>query len=159
MNLNEIVSLFAALLILLGAIVAFISAIGIVKFKDVFLRAHAATKSSTLSVLLSLIGVFIYFWVTRDYFSVRTLLTILFLYLTSPVAGQMIVRTAYNIGSYMYMSDKTQKGTSLNIGYNPKEAKKNRQKRAEQRRKATEAFTSGEKASNIRYKKHDDELK
>ncbi|MGV2994724.1 monovalent cation/H(+) antiporter subunit G, partial [Streptococcus porcinus] len=89
MIINEIVSLFAAVLILLGSIVALISAIGILKFDDIFLRAHAATKSSTLSVLFSLIGVFIYFWFTRDYFSVRTLLTILFLYMTSPVAGQM----------------------------------------------------------------------
>ncbi|RAA66006.1 cation:proton antiporter, partial [Burkholderia multivorans] len=47
MIINEIVSLFAAVLILLGSIVALISAIGILKFDDIFLRAHAATKSST----------------------------------------------------------------------------------------------------------------
>ncbi|MHD0396670.1 Na+/H+ antiporter subunit G [Staphylococcus simulans] len=156
MTINEIVSLFAAVLILLGSIVALISAIGILKFKDIFLRAHAATKSSTLSVMFSLIGVFIYFWFTRDYFSVRTLLTILFLYMTSPVAGQMIVRTAYNVGSYMYMKDNTQKGTSLNIAYNKKEALKNRKLRAERRRKATEEFTKGERQPTIRYKKKDD---
>ena len=46
MNLNEIVSLFAAVLILLGSIVALISAIGIVKFKDVFLRALALIKAT-----------------------------------------------------------------------------------------------------------------
>lgn len=152
MNLNEIVSLFAAVLILLGSIVALISAIGIVKFKDVFLRAHAATKSSTLSVLLSLIGVFIYFLMMRDYFSVRTLLTILFLYLTSPVAGKMIVRTAYNIGSYMYMKDSQRKGTSLNIAYNRKEALKNRKLRAARRKEITEAFRKGEREPTISYK-------
>lgn len=156
MIINEIVSLFAAVLILLGSIVALISAIGILKFDDIFLRAHAATKSSTLSVLFSLIGLFIYFWFTRDYFSVRTLLTILFLYMTSPVAGQMIVRTAYNVGSYMYMKDNTQKGASLNIAYNKREAKKNRKLRAERRRKATEEFTKGERQPTIRYKKKDD---
>ncbi|GEP85207.1 putative Na(+)/H(+) antiporter subunit G [Staphylococcus piscifermentans] len=152
MNLNEIVSLFAAVLILLGSIVALISAIGIVKFKDVFLRAHAATKSSTLSVLLSLTGVFIYFLMLRDYFSVRTLLTILFLYLTSPVAGQMIVRAAYNIGSYMYMKDSQRKGTSLNIAYNRKVALKNRKLRAARRKEITEAFRKGEREPTISYK-------
>ncbi|WP_269668649.1 Na+/H+ antiporter subunit G [Staphylococcus simulans] len=156
MIMSEIASLFAAVLILLGSIVALISAIGILKFKDIFLRAHAATKSSTLSVLLSLIGVFIYFLFTRDYFSVRTLLTILFLYMTSPVAGQMIVRTAYNVGSYIYMKDNTQKGASLNIAYNKKEAAKNRKLRAERRRKATEAFKKGDRQPTIRYKKMDD---
>nr|WP_316964759.1 Na+/H+ antiporter subunit G [Mammaliicoccus sciuri] len=124
LNLSEIVSLIAALSILLGSIAALISAIGIVRFRDTFLRSHAATKSSTLSVLLTLTGVFIYFLVTQEYFSVRTLLTILFLYLTSPVAGHMIIRAAYNSGSYMYMKEFTKKGTSLNFRYDRKETKK-----------------------------------
>nr|WP_263314801.1 Na+/H+ antiporter subunit G [Mammaliicoccus sp. Marseille-Q6498] len=134
MNLNEIVSLIAALSILLGSIVALISAIGLVRFRDSFLRSHAATKSSTLSVLLTLSGVFIYFLAMEDYFSVRTLLTILFLYLTSPVAGHMIIRAAYNSGSYMYMNEFAKKGTSLNYGFDRKESKKDRRKRAEKRR-------------------------
>ena len=117
MNLSEIVSLIAAISILLGSITALISSIGIVRFRDSFLRSHAATKSSTLSVLLCLTGVFFYFLVTKDYFSVRTLLTILFLYLTSPVAGHMIIRAAYNSGSYMFMKEFTKKGTSLNFRY------------------------------------------
>ena len=60
-QINEIIELIAALLIFLGSIIAVISAIGIVKFQDVFLRSHASTKSSTLSVLLTLVGVLIYF--------------------------------------------------------------------------------------------------
>ena len=59
-NHKDIVSLIASILIFLGSI-ALISAIGIVKFQDVFLRSHASTKSSTLSVLLTVVGVLIYF--------------------------------------------------------------------------------------------------
>ena len=65
---KEIFSLIAAVMLLLGSFIALISAIGIVKFQDVFLRSHAATKSSTLSVLLTLIGVLIYFIVNAQIF-------------------------------------------------------------------------------------------
>lgn len=41
---KEIFSLIAAVMLLLGSFIALISAIGIVKFQDVFLRSHAATK-------------------------------------------------------------------------------------------------------------------
>ena len=43
-NNKEIFSLIAAVMLLLGSFIALISAIGIVKFQDVFLRSHAATK-------------------------------------------------------------------------------------------------------------------
>ncbi|WP_422404574.1 Na+/H+ antiporter subunit G [Mammaliicoccus sp. JADD-157] len=152
MNLSEIVSLIAAISILLGSITALISSIGIVRFRDSFLRSHAATKSSTLSVLLCLTGVFFYFLVTKDYFSVRTLLTILFLYLTSPVAGHMIIRAAYNSGSYMFMKDFTKKGTSLNFRYDRKESKKDRRRRAEKRRIMNEAFSKNDKETFSKYK-------
>ncbi|MBF0795365.1 cation:proton antiporter [Mammaliicoccus lentus] len=152
MNLSEIVSLIAAISILLGSITALISSIGIVRFRDSFLRSHAATKSSTLSVLLCLTGVFFYFLVTKDYFSVRTLLTILFLYLTSPVAGHMIIRAAYNSGSYMFMKEFTKKGTSLNFRYDRRESKKDRRRRAEKRRIMNEAFSKNDKETFSKYK-------
>lgn len=91
---------------------ALISAIGILIFKDVYTRSHAATKSSTLAVLLTLIGVFIYFIVNDGYMSFRLLLGIFFLYLTSPVAGHLITRAAYNSG--VEMKVKGSKGKHLN---------------------------------------------
>ncbi|GGI42725.1 Na+/H+ antiporter subunit G [Mammaliicoccus stepanovicii] len=151
MNLNEIVSLIAAISILFGSISALISAVGIVRFRDTFLRSHAATKSSTLSVLLTLTGVFFYFLFTEGYFSVRTLLTILFLYLTSPVAGHMIIRAAYNSGSYMYMKEFTKKGTSLNYKYDRDETKKDRRKRAAKRQVMNEAFAKNDKEAFSKY--------
>ncbi|SNV57156.1 putative Na(+)/H(+) antiporter subunit G [Mammaliicoccus stepanovicii] len=151
LNLNEIVSLIAAISILFGSISALISAVGIVRFRDTFLRSHAATKSSTLSVLLTLTGVFFYFLFTEGYFSVRTLLTILFLYLTSPVAGHMIIRAAYNSGSYMYMKEFTKKGTSLNYKYDRDETKKDRRKRAAKRQVMNEAFAKNDKEAFSKY--------
>ncbi|HIS29691.1 MAG TPA: Na+/H+ antiporter subunit G [Candidatus Avamphibacillus intestinigallinarum] len=98
MNINVIVEYIAATLILIGSIIGFISAIGILKFPDVYTRAHAATKSSTLAVLLTLSGAFIYFWLTEGYFSVRLILGIVFIFITAPVAGHLIIRAAYRSG-------------------------------------------------------------
>ena len=57
-----------------------------------FLRSHASTKSSTLSVLLTLIGALIYFTTVQGFFSVRLLLSIVFINLTSPVGMHLVAR-------------------------------------------------------------------
>lgn len=95
MNVNEIDEFLAALLILVGSIISVISAFGIIRFPDVYSRAHAATKSSTLAVLLTLAGAFLYFWMTDGTISVRLILGIVFVYITSPTAGHLIIRAAY----------------------------------------------------------------
>ncbi|GAB3048917.1 Na+/H+ antiporter subunit G [Virgibacillus ainsalahensis] len=95
MNASEISEFIAAFLILIGSVMAVISAIGIIRFPDVYTRSHAATKSSTLAVLLTLSGVFLYFWVVQSFLSVRILLGIIFVFLTAPVSGHLITRAAY----------------------------------------------------------------
>ncbi|WP_368665665.1 Na+/H+ antiporter subunit G [Macrococcus sp. DPC7161] len=112
LNVNDSIHIILALLILIGSIMALISAIGIIRFEDIYTRSHAATKSSTLAVLLTLTGVFIYFIVNDGYVSFRLLLGIMFLYLTSPVAGHLITRAAYNSGVDMKVSFS--KGKHLN---------------------------------------------
>ncbi|WP_082220496.1 Na+/H+ antiporter subunit G [Domibacillus robiginosus] len=96
MTENQIVELIAALMVLLGGVIALISAYGVLTLPDVYTRSHAGTKSSTLAVLLALTGVFIYFWSTEHYISIRLVLGIVFLYLTAPVAGHLICRAAYH---------------------------------------------------------------
>lgn len=105
MNTNEIGELIGALLILIGSVMAVISAIGILRLPDVYTRSHAATKSSTLAVLLSLIGTFIYFWASENFISVRVLLGIIFVFLTAPVSGHLITRAAYR--SKVKLSDSS----------------------------------------------------
>ncbi|MFJ8063507.1 Na+/H+ antiporter subunit G [Psychrobacillus sp. NPDC096426] len=95
MNASQTIEIGAALVILLGSIMSIISALGIIRLPDVYTRSHAATKSSTLAVLLSLSGAFVYFWVHDGFISVRLLLGIIFVFLTAPVAGHLITRAAY----------------------------------------------------------------
>lgn len=95
MNIKEIAEFAAVLVIFIGAMMSVVSALGLIRFPDVYMRAHAGTKSSTLAVLLTLSGVFFYFWVSESFISVRLLLGIAFVFLTAPVSGHLICRAAY----------------------------------------------------------------
>ncbi|HLR03512.1 MAG TPA: Na+/H+ antiporter subunit G [Virgibacillus sp.] len=95
MSAGEMNEFWGALLILIGSIISVISAFGIIRFPDVYSRAHAATKSSTLAVLLTLVGAFLYFLLTDGTISVRLILGIVFVFITSPTAGHLIIRAAY----------------------------------------------------------------
>ncbi|PNZ58120.1 hypothetical protein CD170_06080 [Staphylococcus aureus] len=130
---KEIFSLIVAVMLLLGSFIALISAIGIVKFQDVFLRSHATTKSSTLSVLLTLIGVLIYFIVNTGFFSVRLLLSLVFINLTSPVGMHLVARAAYRNGAYMYRKNDDHTHASILLSSNEQNSTEALQLRAKKR--------------------------
>lgn len=98
MSVNPILEWIGVLLILVGSLMSVVSAFGIIRLPDIYTRSHAATKSSTLAVLLSLLGAFLYFWAHDGFFSIRILLGILFVFLTAPVAGHLICRASYRSG-------------------------------------------------------------
>jgi multicomponent Na+:H+ antiporter subunit G len=98
LNADTIVEYIAAILMVTGGVMSVISAIGIIRLPDVYTRSHAGTKSSTLAVLLSLLGAFLYFWAVERFISVRLLLGIIFVFLTAPVAGHVIIRAAHRSG-------------------------------------------------------------
>ncbi|MGG3800659.1 monovalent cation/H(+) antiporter subunit G [Metabacillus fastidiosus] len=95
MNVNIPSELIAVLLILIGTIFSFFSAIGLIRLPDVYTRSHAASKSSTMGVLFILVGTFLFFMMEEGYFSIRLFLGIFFVFLTAPVAAHVIVRAAY----------------------------------------------------------------
>lgn len=105
MNVNEIFEWTGVILILIGSIVSLISAIGIIRFPDIYSRAHAATKTTTLAVLITLVGTFIYVWFGDAYMSVRLMLGIVFVFITAPISGHLVLRAAYRAN--IKMSDKT----------------------------------------------------
>ena len=134
---KEIINLCASILIFLGSMIALISSIGLVKFQDVFLRSHASTKSSTLSVLLTLVGVLIFFTNEQSFFSVRLLLSIVFINLTSPVGMHLVARAAYRTGAYMYRKDDVPRQSTILLSskeFNTPEELKTRAKLREERR-------------------------
>ncbi len=93
------------ILILIGSIISVISAIGMIRFPDIYTRAHAATKTTTLAVLITLVGTFIYVWFGQAYISVRLMLGIVFVFITAPVSGHLVLRAAYR--AKIKMSEST----------------------------------------------------
>lgn len=101
----QIAKFFAGLFIFTGAFLSLVTAFGLIRLPDVYTRNHAASKSATMGVMLVLLGTFLYFYLVEDHFNSRLLLGIGFIFLTSPVAGHLISRAAYNSG--VELSDKT----------------------------------------------------
>lgn len=95
MNVSSQSELVAVLFIFVGTLFSFLSAIGLIRLPDVYTRAHAASKSTTLGVLFTLVGTFLFFVLVEGYFSIRLFLGIFFVFLTAPVAAHVIVRSAY----------------------------------------------------------------
>lgn len=87
-----------ALLVVIGALFSLLSAFGLIRLPDVYLRSHAATKSATLGVLCVLVGAFLYFLIRLEQVNAKLLLGIVFVFITSPVAGHLTGRAAYRSG-------------------------------------------------------------
>lgn len=88
-----------AILVLFGTAMSLLSSFGLIRLPDVYNRAHATTKSATLGILSILIGAFIYFLFTHGVSSIRLLLGIVFVFLTAPVAGHLVIRSAHRYGT------------------------------------------------------------
>ncbi|MDZ7340976.1 MAG: monovalent cation/H(+) antiporter subunit G [candidate division KSB1 bacterium] len=83
----------AALFLISGSIFMFLSALGTLRFPDLFTRMHAATKASSFGIGLMLTACMVYF---SDGWAVgQSLLIIIFIFLTAPVGSHMIGRAAY----------------------------------------------------------------
>lgn len=85
-----------AFLLLLGAVLCLLAAIGVLRLQDFFMRVHAATKAGVAGSGLILLGVATLDGSVATW--VKVLLAVLFLLLTTPVAGHLIGRAGYMSG-------------------------------------------------------------
>lgn len=86
----------AGALLLVGALLLLTAGIGLLRMPDLFLRMSSTSKASSLGVALILLGVAV--GATEISVVARAIATILFIYLTAPVASHMIGRAGYIIG-------------------------------------------------------------
>ncbi len=85
------------LLLVAGAAWSVLAAIGVNRFGDVYARMHAATKTTTLGVLLILIGASLNLDPAE---AVKLLLAGVLLFLTAPIGAHLIGRSVHrNRGS------------------------------------------------------------
>ncbi|WP_066295291.1 monovalent cation/H(+) antiporter subunit G [Bacillus sp. FJAT-29937] len=95
MNENVYIDIVVAVFLLIGTVFSFLSAIGLIRLPDVYSRSHAVSKSASLGVLCTLFGTFLFFLLADGYFSIRLILGIFFVFLTSPVVAHLLNRAAY----------------------------------------------------------------
>lgn len=84
------------LLATIAALFILLSAIGIVRMPDTFLRISATTKASTFGVGLSMLCAALYFQDMAITFKIIAIVS--FLLLTAPVGAHLLSRTCYIIG-------------------------------------------------------------
>jgi multicomponent Na+:H+ antiporter subunit G len=89
----DVWDLLSAIVTLTGALLVLVSMIGVVRFPDVFCRAHALGKGLTLGLMVILIGL----WLDPDtqVSGLKIIAAIFFQFLTLPVAGHLLARLAY----------------------------------------------------------------
>lgn len=103
-----IFEIIAAAALLLGSFLMIVSAIGLVRFPDVFCRMHASGKAGTLGIVMVLTGTIVFFMIPgvadiSVFF--RAMLAIFFQFITTPAATHLLARAAY-ITQYP-VSDRT----------------------------------------------------
>ncbi len=86
------------LLVIAGALFSLLGTFGLIRLPDVYTRSHAATKTATLGVICVLSGAFLYFWAVEGHISAKLVLGIVFVFVTAPVGGHLIIRAAYRSG-------------------------------------------------------------
>jgi multicomponent Na+:H+ antiporter subunit G len=118
-----IAEIFTVFFLLTGAFFMLVAALGVVRFPDLYIRMHAASKSISLGIGCMLIGAMFYF---GSFFVVlKSIAVVLFIFLTMPVAAHMISRVAYRRQVYIWDKTHTDEMENLIEGQRPK-AKENK---------------------------------
>jgi multicomponent Na+:H+ antiporter subunit G len=85
--------IIAAIFFITGSFFMFLAGLGVWRFPDLFSRMHAATKAASFGIGLMLAGLMIIYF--SWYWLIFSSLTILFVFITAPVAAHMLGRAAY----------------------------------------------------------------
>ncbi|ATH63066.1 Na+/H+ antiporter Mnh1 subunit G [Staphylococcus pasteuri] len=94
--IETIVISISLILIIIGAIISAVAAIGLLRLEDIYSRAHAAGKAATLGAMSLLMGAFLYFIGTEGYTNMQLIIGIIFVLITGPLSSHMIMKAAYN---------------------------------------------------------------
>ena len=94
--MTTIISVVISVLLLIGCLFALTASLGLVRFPDVYCRMHSTAKASTLGVFSIMLAAFLFFLAAGFGVNSRSLLVIVFIFLTSPVGAHMIAKAAYH---------------------------------------------------------------
>lgn len=90
------VEVVSSVLILLGSVLVFISALGLVRLEDFYMRISASTKATTMGLGFILAGIVVYQNDLKILIKVSAIL--FFVMFISPLAAHVIARSAVKTG-------------------------------------------------------------
>lgn len=96
MSLHPVLEALVAVLLVIGGSFALVGSIGLLRFRDFFMRLHAPTKASTLGVGGVLLASMLWHW-GHDQWALRELLITLFLFVTAPVSANLMAQAALHL--------------------------------------------------------------
>lgn len=88
------IELLVCVFLLVGSFIALVAAIGLVRFRDFYMRLHGPSKATTLGVGCVLIASMLYFSFTRGELLLHELMVTLFLVISAPVSAYMLAAAA-----------------------------------------------------------------
>lgn len=86
--------------IVLGCFFALAGSVGLVRMPDTFSRMQSSTNITTLGILCTLVGAFLYFLIVKDSWGSAAKVAIIGILtvIANPVGGHAMARAAYRIG-------------------------------------------------------------
>ncbi len=94
--MSSVLDVLAAVFLLAGSGLALAAGVGLLRFRDLLARSHAATKPQVLGVLLMLVGLGL--WMRSGPVTWVLVLVGLFQMVTAPVAAHLVTRAGYRTG-------------------------------------------------------------
>jgi len=94
--MSTVLDVAAAAFLLAGSGLALAAGVGLLRFRDLLARSHAATKPQVLGVLLMLAGLAL--WLRSGPVTWVLVLVGLFQMVTAPVAAHLVTRAGYRTG-------------------------------------------------------------
>ncbi len=92
----EIIDILGYALIISGALICFIAAVGMLRFRDFYSKTHAAGLNDVFGCVLILVGII--FLSGLNYFSMKIILLILITIIVSPTSTFILARLKTIIG-------------------------------------------------------------
>lgn len=101
--MNAVIDVAAAALLVGGSVLTVLAGVGLQRFPDVFARIHAATKATTLGLVLIVAGAALSIGEGGD--AAKLALVAVLQFVTAPVSAHMVGRASYRAGTEL--SDHT----------------------------------------------------
>ncbi|MEM6679991.1 MAG: monovalent cation/H(+) antiporter subunit G [Pseudomonadota bacterium] len=109
--LDTVAEIVATLSLIAGGLLCFSAGLGVVRFQDVFLRMHAATKAGTLGLMFIVLALCVVLPETDAI--IKAILVAVFMVMTAPIASHLIGRAAFRTRSPFWEGTKVDQGCEV----------------------------------------------